>query len=115
MSAFGIVPAAGVSVPREHQRIRRGATVREAGILDAGAGASAQLTVGLLDGFRLEKDGGVLPLSLAEQRLVAFLAVHNRPLQRLFWPGICGSTATNSTPAATCGRRSGGCVISTPG
>jgi len=46
-----------------------------------------ELTLALLHGFRLELDGGVFELPLGIQRLVAFLAVHNRPLQRLFVAG----------------------------
>ena len=49
--------------------------------------AGAKLTVGLLAGFRL----GLIPrgfeVPLGVQRLIAFLAVHNRPLQRLFVAG----------------------------
>jgi DNA-binding SARP family transcriptional activator len=45
------------------------------------------LTLGLLGGFRLSRDGSILPLPMGEQRLVAFLAVHNRPLQRTFVAG----------------------------
>lgn len=45
------------------------------------------LTVGLLGGFRLCRNSEVLVLSLVDQRLVAFLAVHNRPLQRSFVAG----------------------------
>lgn len=45
------------------------------------------VTLGLLQGFRLERDGGTLELPLGIQRLVAFLAVHNRPLLRLYVAG----------------------------
>lgn len=45
------------------------------------------VTLGLLRGFRLEHDGANSELSLGIQRLVAFLAVHNRPLLRLFVAG----------------------------
>jgi DNA-binding SARP family transcriptional activator len=55
------------------------------------AGASSPtpglVTLGLLQGFRLERDGGSLELPLGIQRLVAFLAVHNRPLLRLYVAG----------------------------
>jgi DNA-binding SARP family transcriptional activator len=53
---------------------------------DAG-GSRPQLTLGLLGGFRLCRNSEVLVLSLVDQRLVAFLAVHNRPLQRSFVAG----------------------------
>ena len=45
------------------------------------------VSLGLLQGFRLDLDGGDFELPLGIQRLVAFLAVHNRPLQRLFVAG----------------------------
>jgi DNA-binding SARP family transcriptional activator len=45
------------------------------------------VTLGLLQGFRLERDGGSFELPLGIQRLVAFLALHNRPLLRLYVAG----------------------------
>jgi DNA-binding SARP family transcriptional activator len=48
---------------------------------------SGVVTLGLLQGFRVEHDGGDSELPLGIQRLVAFLAVHNRPLLRLFVAG----------------------------
>jgi DNA-binding SARP family transcriptional activator len=48
---------------------------------------SGVVTIGLLQGFRLEGDGKSFELPLGIQRLVAFLAVHNRPLLRLFVAG----------------------------
>ena len=48
---------------------------------------SEAVKLGLLQGFRLEHDGGNPELPLGIQRLVAFLAVHNRPLLRLFVAG----------------------------
>jgi len=41
----------------------------------------------LLDGFDLARDGQSVPLPLASQRLVAFLALHHRPLLRLYVAG----------------------------
>jgi DNA-binding SARP family transcriptional activator len=58
-------------------------SIRE-GVVDEGACAPS---LALLSGFRLECDGGVCELPLSTQRLIAFLAVHNRPLQRLFVAG----------------------------
>ena len=58
--------------------------VREAGTARASSGA---VMLGLLQGFRLERDGGSFELPLGIQRLVAFLAVHNRPVLRLFVAG----------------------------
>jgi DNA-binding SARP family transcriptional activator len=49
--------------------------------------SSSDLTLKLLDGFRLELRGDALQVAPTVQRLVAFLAVHNRPLQRLFVAG----------------------------
>jgi DNA-binding SARP family transcriptional activator len=48
---------------------------------------SGAVTLGLLQGFRLEHGGGKPELPLGIQRLVAFLAVHNRPLVRLYVAG----------------------------
>jgi DNA-binding SARP family transcriptional activator len=48
---------------------------------------SAAVALGLLQGFRLEHEGGNFELPLGIQRLVAFLAVHNRPLLRLYVAG----------------------------
>jgi DNA-binding SARP family transcriptional activator len=55
--------------------------------VSAATTASGVVTLGLLQGFRLERDGESFPLPLGIQRLVAFLAVHNRPLLRLFVAG----------------------------
>ena len=51
------------------------------------SGTAEAVTLGLLQGFRLEHDGGKPELPLGIQRLVAFLAVHNRPLLRLYVAG----------------------------
>jgi DNA-binding SARP family transcriptional activator len=48
---------------------------------------SGAVTLGVLQGFRVEHDGGNVDLPFGIQRLVAFLAVHNRPLLRLFVAG----------------------------
>jgi DNA-binding SARP family transcriptional activator len=52
-----------------------------------GEAACGQLRLSLLDGFRLERNGGAVLLPLGVQRLLAFLAIHDRPLQRLFVAG----------------------------
>lgn len=49
--------------------------------------ASRAVLLGVLQGFRLERDGESFELPLGIQRLVVFLAVHNRPLLRLFVAG----------------------------
>jgi DNA-binding SARP family transcriptional activator len=41
----------------------------------------------LLDGFQLECDGSIVEVPLSAQRLVAFLAVHERPLLRTYIAG----------------------------
>lgn len=41
----------------------------------------------LLKGFQLRLDGEAVELPLSAQRLIAFLAIHNRPLQRSFVAG----------------------------
>jgi DNA-binding SARP family transcriptional activator len=50
-------------------------------------GTDLTLALALLGGFRLDRDGETLLLSLVDQRLLAFLALHNRPLQRTFVAG----------------------------
>jgi DNA-binding SARP family transcriptional activator len=47
----------------------------------------ADLCLTLLRGFRLEWHGATVDLPLGSQRLVAFLALHRRPLQRAFVAG----------------------------
>lgn len=47
----------------------------------------AELRIDLLGGFRLRRNGELLSISPGEQRLLAFLAVHNHPLQRVFVAG----------------------------
>ena len=43
--------------------------------------------LGLLNGFELVSDGSLIALPLSAQRLVALLALHNRPLLRSFVAG----------------------------
>jgi DNA-binding SARP family transcriptional activator len=54
---------------------------------EASSAVPGFITLGLLRGFRLERDGGDFDLPLGIQRLVAFLALHNRPLLRLYVAG----------------------------
>lgn len=49
--------------------------------------AETRIVVRLLDGFDLSCDGQSVPVPLTSQRLVAFLALHDRPLLRLFVAG----------------------------
>jgi DNA-binding SARP family transcriptional activator len=51
------------------------------------AGQSVPVVVRLLDGFEVSHDGESVPLPLASQRLVAFLALHGKPLLRLYVAG----------------------------
>lgn len=43
--------------------------------------------LGLLRGFELRRDGGLVDLPFSAQRVIAFLALHDRPLQRLYVAG----------------------------
>lgn len=52
--------------------------------------------VGLLQGFELYVRGQAVSLPLSAQRVLAFLALHDRPLQRLY---VAGSLWLNSTDA----------------
>ena len=56
----------------------------------------APLQLGLLRGFELRQDGDVVQLPLSAQRVVAFLALHERPLQRLY---VAGSLWLDTTEA----------------
>jgi hypothetical protein len=103
-----------VASPRISSRARR-TSLTEGRLAIRSAGGSfammpvsgSDLTLKLLDGFRLELRGDALQVAPTVQRLFAFLAVHNRPLQRLFVAGNLGSTATRSTPMPTCAPRCG--------
>ena len=56
--------------------------------VDSGAGEGpGALTLKLIDGFELSCDSDNVPLPMAAQRLVAFLALRNRPLLRVFVAG----------------------------
>jgi DNA-binding SARP family transcriptional activator len=48
---------------------------------------ASRLRLTLLHGFRLDVRGRAVDLPLGSQRLLAFLALHGRPLQRLFVAG----------------------------
>jgi DNA-binding SARP family transcriptional activator len=52
--------------------------------------------VGLLQGFELSSEGEPVPLPLSAQRVVAFLALHDRPVHRLY---VAGTLWLNSTEA----------------
>jgi len=57
------------------------------GIDSASAGAPAPVRLGLLGGFRLSIEAEDVALPMDAQRLVCFLALHNRPLLRTFVGG----------------------------
>jgi DNA-binding SARP family transcriptional activator len=59
------------------------------------------LTVRLLDGFELRRDETAIPLPLASQRVVAFLALHGRPLTRLH---VAGSLWLDASEKRSCGN-----------
>jgi DNA-binding SARP family transcriptional activator len=63
-------------------------------------GSTDAVTLTLLQGFRLESDGRPIELPLGSQRLVAFLALHRRPVQRLYVAGSlwldCGEERANA-------------------
>src|SRR3989442_6164281 len=48
---------------------------------------SAEVELRLLSGFELRADGAVLTLPMSSQRLLAFLALHHKPLHRLHVAG----------------------------
>lgn len=50
----------------------------------ASASLGAQVTVGLLDGFELRHGADTVELALGAQRLVAYLALHEKRLQRRY-------------------------------
>ena len=66
---------------RLSQRVNR--AVSQDGMADA----LDEVTLTLLQGFRLESGGRIVELPHGSERLVAFLAVHRRPLQRVYVAG----------------------------
>lgn len=52
------------------------------------------VVIRLMDGFELVSDGTRIPCPLTAQRLLAFLGLHDRPLQRLF---VAGQLWTDSS------------------
>jgi DNA-binding SARP family transcriptional activator len=48
----------------------------------------ADTRLGLLDGFEVRHENGVVALPLSAQRLLAFLALRGRPLQRVYVAGV---------------------------
>jgi DNA-binding SARP family transcriptional activator len=64
------------------------------------AGARGTPTLSLLGGFELRGDGRAVRLPLSAQRVVAFLAMHTRPLARVFVAGNLWIDATEERAAA---------------
>ena len=59
------------------------------------AGAQTPVRLGLLGGFRLNIEAEVVPLPMNAQRLVCFLALHDRPLLRTFVGGSLWGESTD--------------------
>jgi DNA-binding SARP family transcriptional activator len=53
----------------------------------SGGGASGELALSLLGGFELRSDGDAVRVPLSAQRVLAFLALHGRPLARVYVAG----------------------------
>jgi DNA-binding SARP family transcriptional activator len=55
----------------------------------------------LLNAFELRANGQVVPLPLSAQRLLAFLALHDRPLRRLYVAGVLWTDAPEERALAS--------------
>jgi len=73
----------------EDRHARNGERMAGTGEVVAAARGDAESDVRLrlLDGFELRQNGARVELPLAAQRLLAFLALHNRPMTRLYVAG----------------------------
>jgi DNA-binding SARP family transcriptional activator len=60
-----------------------------------------EVQLGLLDGFEFRCDGEVIELPLSTQRVVAFLALHERPLRRLHVAGCLWPDSTEERAGAS--------------
>jgi DNA-binding SARP family transcriptional activator len=69
--------------------------------LAVGPRFATRLRLALLTGFHIESDGGAVDLPLSAQRVVAFLALHEHPLQRLFVAGSLWCDATEERANAS--------------
>jgi DNA-binding SARP family transcriptional activator len=61
--------------------------------------ARTGINLTLLGGFQLRRDGGVVALPLPAERLLAFVALHDRPLLRPYIAGVLWSDATEGHAA----------------
>jgi DNA-binding SARP family transcriptional activator len=83
----------------------------------ARAVSALQQRIGLLNGFEFQCDGKPVPLPLSTQRLLAFLALHDRPLLRLYvatalWPdGTEERSGANLRSALWRLRSEGRCLV----
>lgn len=77
-------------------RLRRGT-----GLVGRPEGMPVSAHLRVLDGFRLTADDEPIPLSLCAQRLLALLAIHDRPLHRSFVAGVLWPDATEKHAAAS--------------
>src|SRR6266542_832019 len=81
-------PAMDVQAPADRIDIRGGRGIRLAAQrIDGGTVTSTSSSLRLLGGFDLVCDGASVSLPMSAQRLLAFLALHDRPLQRTFVAG----------------------------
>jgi DNA-binding SARP family transcriptional activator len=71
------------------------------GLTELGEFREPTLRLGLLRGFELRRGGDLVPLPLSAQRVVAFLALHDRPLQRLHVAGTLWLDATEARANAS--------------
>jgi DNA-binding SARP family transcriptional activator len=62
---------------------------------------AATRRIALLRGFELSSDGEIVQLPLSAQRVLAFLALHNRPLQRLYVAGALWLDSSESKANAS--------------
>jgi DNA-binding SARP family transcriptional activator len=65
----------------------------------AGAEASTGIHLTLLGGFKLRSDGEAVALPLPAERLLAFVALHDRPLLRPYIAGVLWSDTTEAHAA----------------
>jgi DNA-binding SARP family transcriptional activator len=74
------------------------------------------IDLGLLNGFELRQDGRIVRLPLSAQRLIAFLALHARPLRRLYvagtlWLDSSQASANANLRTALWRLRRPGCML----
>lgn len=80
------------------------------------AGDAAALRVSLLNGVQLRRDEEVVDLPLGAQRLLAFVALHDRPLFRqhvagTLWPDVTENRSNGCLRSALWRLRQSGCQL----